>query len=327
VLVVGIPIALYQWTQYNRRNVHPDNLAELGAQARSHPMDLPVQLDWGSALATAGHLDEAAEVFAHAAQIAPNDPRPYTLLGAVALRAHKTDYALANFRRSVELQPANPDVWHVLGDLYTQGHARRQALAAYEQALKLRPNDEVALRQLGVLATEANQLARGYQALEHAVTLDPKDMRAQADLGSCALAMGRLPDAKQAFETVLAQDPHSATALVGSAEVAIQLAPLPHTLTAAEQQVEQAIGYQDSAHAHLVLGRIKLTQRAYPQAVQQLTLSLRLNADQPIAYGYLSQAYAGMGRPDLARKASADYQRADAQAHGKSQHSASEPNR
>jgi predicted Zn-dependent protease len=97
----------------------------------------------------------------------------------------------------------------------------------------------------------------------------------------------------------------------------MQLDPSPAGLAQAEQQAERALALNPTPHSHQVLGRIALSRKEYVHAASELNASLAVKSNDFSSYGYLSQAYAGMGRTDLARKASADYQRADARARAK----------
>jgi len=280
----------------------------------AQPPGLQAQLDLGDHLAMEGRVQDAARVFADAARAAPRDAQPYTRLGALAVQDHRPDYARANFLRSAQLNPSDPEVWHALGDLYARARLNHHAIEAYQHTIRLQPDDETAWRQLGVLETEAKHLGRGYDALKRAAILKPSDLAAQIDLGNCCLISGHLPEARQAFDFVLARKPDDPSALVGAAETGLQLDPSADGLRRAEDQSDRALTLSPNAHTHLVLGRIALMRKEYARAVNELSASLAVKSDDLAAYGYLSQAYAGMGRIDLARKASADYLRAEAQA-------------
>ena len=293
------------------------SLSAVERQARANPQNLADQLAYADALLKSGDHDQARRVFAYSAHLAPQDYHAYEGLGIVAWQERRPDYALANFVEAARLNPNDAVAWQALAGLYLAAHKKPLARKAYEQVTRLSPNDAHAWRQLGVLDTEAKLYAQGHEALQRAVALAPGDTEAQLDLANADLVQGNLPEAHAAYQKVLALKPNDPTALTGDAEALLQLDPSPSGLAQAEKQVNQSLALHPSAYGHLVLGRVYLQWRVYPQAVAELKQSLTMDTSQFRAYNYLSQAYAAMGQGALARQAGAQFQKAYSRANKK----------
>ncbi len=298
----------------NRSHGRVDELSDLEQRARQHPDNADALLNWANALQKAGQRTQAIEVYSDAAHLAPNDARAYVGLGILALQENREDVALVNFREAVKCNPNDADVWSALAPLEVKAHDYPKAIDAYQHLTKLQPRNADTWRHLGALQTHSHRVAEGHEALLQAVTLNPEDAEAQNALGVNAMALSQLPEAKQAFEKALTKRPYDDEALTGLALATLQLDPSPNGLKLAEQHVRRALALRPTADAHLALGRIHLLRREYDKAIAEFNTTLRLDNGQTTAYVYLSQAYAASGKPELARKASADYQQATAKA-------------
>lgn len=316
VCLIAVAIVLLVRSRSSPSGASP-SLSAVESQARANPQNLTDQLAYADALLKSGDHDAARHVYAYAAHLAPNDYRPYEGLGIVALQEHRNDYAQVNMEAAVRLNPKDALAWQALGGIYLDTHQKARARKAYEQAAQQEPNNANAWHALGVLDMRANLYANGLEALQRAVTLAPNDPQAQIDLANADLAQGNLPEAHAAYQKALALKPGDPSALAGDAETLLQLDPSPSGLAQAERQVHQALSLEPSAYAHLVLGRVYLQRRDYPQAVKELKQALTMDPNQYRAYNYLSQAYAAMGQGALAKQAGVQFQKAYARANNK----------
>ncbi len=85
--------------------------------------------------------------------------------------------------------------------------------------------------------------------------------------------------------------------------------PSPAGLAAAERQVNQAIETQPTAEGYRTRGQIHMAQRRFEPAIQDLKTAIQMDPDERYAYVLLSQCYASSGKPDMARRISAEYDR------------------
>src|SRR5262249_30750731 len=128
-------------------------------------------------------------------------------------------------------------------------------------------------------------------------------------LGNIAVQAGRLDQADRAYRAVLAHQPNDPQALTGLAKVMMRMDPSPSGLDAAEHQADLALSAAPSAEAYNARGQIRMTQHRFGEAIRDFNACIALDPHNREYYVLLSQCYASAGRPDLARKASAEFER------------------
>ncbi|HEV2472021.1 MAG TPA: tetratricopeptide repeat protein [Chthonomonadales bacterium] len=309
-LAILVPAALFAWW------LRMDGMRTASARedprirATLHPEDIGAVIAWGSELVQQGRLEDAGRLFAQAAQTDPHDARPFALLGALALKQGKPAYARVNFEQAARDNPSDPDVWDALGNLYANSSLRSKAPAAFERVVSLRPGDVTAWRKLGLLLEEGGHYTAGRKALEKALSLAPADGDIQDDLARNDLLLGSERQAEQLYATVLATRPQDPVALVGSAEAMLRRKVSAADLALAQRRVEMALQRLDSGHSHLILGRILLARKLYPQSVAELKKALQRNPGEPNPYAFLARAYQAMGNTAQAQQEAASYRNA-----------------
>ncbi|MCW3098844.1 MAG: hypothetical protein JWL77_4462 [Chthonomonadaceae bacterium] len=304
--------ALLFWTRHpgadsgHSRSLAP---AESEQQARERPDDPGALLQWGETLVQAKRWEEAAPVLTHAHALAPNDARPYAWLGIVAIEEHRDSEARDLLKQALQHDPNNATAIRALANLDARMRRLRPAIQGFERLTQLRPNDADAWQRLGLLLIGAGENYRSLDALARSAALEPNDLITEGALGNMALQAGRFDEADRAFRKVLERESENPQALTGLAKVRMRSDPTPAGLTAAEQLAEKALQAEPSLEAYKARGQIRMAQRRFAAAIQDFNACIRLDPRSREPYVLLSQCYASSGRPDLARKASAEFER------------------
>jgi tetratricopeptide (TPR) repeat protein len=142
-----------------------------------------------------GHVDQAQELLAQAAQEAANDQER----GEAALEHGKLYLLLGQLKpaadlchQAVELLPENPKAYYYLGRVYRQQEKWEEALEAFEQADRLQPNDPAILANRGRMLFHHTQAQDGKPLVIRALRLDLTRHETLLDLAYIYIAEGNL---------------------------------------------------------------------------------------------------------------------------------------
>ncbi len=188
-------------------------------------------------------------------------------------------------------------------------HRLRPAIQGFERLTQLRPDDADAWQRLGLLLIGAGENYRSLDALSRSAELNPNDLLTQGALGNMALQAGRLDQANRAFRAVLASNPDDPQALTGLAKTMMRMDPSPAGLAAAEEEANLALKVEPSVEAYKARGQIRMNRGHLNEAIKDFNACIKLDPRIREPYVLLSQCYASVGKPDLARKASEEFER------------------
>ena len=122
-----------------------------------------------------GQRDAALERFAHAVDIAPDDPEIAVLRGIALRDAAKLADAQRELIRAVHLDPSRADSFVQLAQTYRIAGDRTQAARAFQCAATLQPRNATAWRDAAESLRVAGQLHEALDAANHAAQLSPAD--------------------------------------------------------------------------------------------------------------------------------------------------------
>jgi len=302
VVVLAVALAIRLWHDLGASQ--KPSFSDLQRRVQEQPNDFQAQLDWGNALHALHRDTEAEAAYKTAASLAPTDAQPLDLLATLAMERQRPDQALEYLQASLKLDPNDAHAWHSYAQLLERMDPRA-AMQAYARATQLDPKDAFSWRQLGILERGQNR-DRALQDLQRAAALNPNDLITEDMIGDTALASGKIPLAQQAYDRALAIQPNDPQALLGTAHRLLLQDPSPANLAKAGPLIDRAFAGmpQPSGYAYLVRGQWNLLQRRYPQAVSDLKAALDSDPSMYTAHISLSQAYAALGKPQLARRES-----------------------
>jgi tetratricopeptide (TPR) repeat protein len=111
-----------------------------------------VWFNYGNTLLERRHFGAAAEVFAHAVELAPDDAGAWANLAVARQQAGDLDGAADAYAHAIRLQPDDAQLFENLGSLALRRGDRGAARTAFARALQLDPQLERSRRALAALA-------------------------------------------------------------------------------------------------------------------------------------------------------------------------------
>lgn len=129
-----------------------------------------------------GNVDKAAEHFAAAVRLQPENPAAHFNLGTVLSMQNRLDAALAEFSRALALRPDYGQAHNNLGSLLRQRGDVAGARTHFREALRLDPANAEAHRNLGGLSRDTGDLPAAISHYREAVKARPDWVPAMMDL-------------------------------------------------------------------------------------------------------------------------------------------------
>ena len=186
----------------------------------------------GRALYREKKYDDAIVYYEKAAQLLPNDPRPFILIGRTYQRQVKfknasdayakasliqpdnkefyllkaqvdswrnaIDETLAACRKALELDPSSSEAYEIIGDtLAPHEKHRAEAILAYTSAIKADPKSRSSYKALGSLYETAKDEKNAEEIYRQGMKADPDKMLGRFPLGRIMVKQGRLVEARE----------------------------------------------------------------------------------------------------------------------------------
>ena len=185
---------------------------QYAAAIRVNPNNAEAHNNLGNLLSAEGRYGDAIHQYEAALKI---DSRLvgacYNLARAeAALRLWPS--AIANYKLALKLDPKQPLALGNLGVIYLQSGQVPEAIAEFEEALRILPTDAAACNNLGQALAVAGRDAEAAARLELAVKLNPDYLEAHYNLGNLLLRQGHPADALSHFEAAVRLKPDYAEA-------------------------------------------------------------------------------------------------------------------
>jgi len=172
---------------------------------------LPGNPDGWALLGRAYHAnrryDEAAEAYAKAVNLAPQNADYRATYGLILGQAGELEKGLAELQK-VTSTPGYKDAagWVNLGWIYRNLNKAQESISAYQKALQLDPKQEQAALGLGWAYQYIKDYDSAIKAYNQAMQIDPKDASADAYLGIawCYFFKRQVPEARAAMDKAAA---------------------------------------------------------------------------------------------------------------------------
>jgi Tfp pilus assembly protein PilF len=172
--------------------------------AGQHPESFPVQMVFGSALRKAGELDQALEVFARAAALAPavstGPEGPQAQMAEIAIEKNDRRRAITALRAVIDVDFDNVEAARKLAKLHRDEGTTDPAVLrpVYERIAAIDPFDADAHATLGRLALQRGDADTASREFRAVISLGPVDRAAAlTDLAESYLKGGKRADARK----------------------------------------------------------------------------------------------------------------------------------
>jgi len=161
--------------------------------SRLSPDSAAAHFNLGTALASAGRLDDAVSSYQRALQIRPNYAIAHNNLGTALLQLGRPQQALSSFREAVRIDPRLGEAHLNIGLLTRAAGQYPEATAHFRQAIQLDPNWVTAVASLASILAAAPDAAirnpaEAVRLAEHAVALTTRGDANTLDLLAVAQA-------------------------------------------------------------------------------------------------------------------------------------------
>jgi tetratricopeptide (TPR) repeat protein len=146
-------------------------------------------------------MKSASEALAKAITLSPQNPRLYYVKAVADRNRNAKEESIAAARKAIELDPKYAEAFAILGESLAIGSSESgEAIAAFREAIKLKPELFSAYRELGMHLSVAKDEKSAEEIYRKAMELDPKKMACRFDLGRLLVKQGRLSEARALWE-------------------------------------------------------------------------------------------------------------------------------
>ncbi|OYQ35505.1 hypothetical protein CHU95_07175 [Niveispirillum lacus] len=188
---------------------HAEAVSLLREAILDDPGDATLRADLGVALETLEDYDGAAQAYAAATALEPDNPIYHFNQGAVAQAQGRPHDAAAHYLDALEREPLFAEAYYNLGTLFFDAGHLEIAAEHYGNALKARPDYAEAASNLGLTLRRLGRLNDAVEQFQLALKLRPDLTITHSNLGLTLAEVGRYGEAIACFGQALANDPDS----------------------------------------------------------------------------------------------------------------------
>lgn len=240
---------------------------------------------------TTAETRRALDLFAKAAQLAPQSPEAQYNLGYALARTGQYERAIGAYKKSLSLKPRDGLAWTNMGYAYLQLNRNREAAEALRNGVSYAPQDVNTWIVLGMTELANGDANASVAALENAQKLDEKNVGVLTSLGRAYASARRYPDAiriyNSAVEIAEAGEKKDPTPRYNLGAVYTQWGKLNDALTAYDQVLTIDPQHYD---ALVNSGYILYRQKKTEEAVARFKEAIKINNKNPLAWTNLAAA-------------------------------------
>jgi tetratricopeptide (TPR) repeat protein len=166
----------------------------------------------GAGLLTATALQlrywrDTRALFAHAAEVTPQNARAAAVLGSLLADEGKLPEAIELYAQALRWKPDDPEAHFFLGEALARQGKYEEALAEYSRALWFKPLQAKTHLFMGVALAKQKKYDEAAAHYRSVLALDPESASAHNDLARVLHAQGRPDEAVEHYEAALKLDP------------------------------------------------------------------------------------------------------------------------
>jgi len=240
------------------------SLAAFRRAAELESQNEEYRYDYAQSLARVSSLNEAVEVFRVATRDFPGSVRMWLGWGATYYLAGNYAEAAQTFLHAADMAPQNPQVYYLLGRAYDAAGPLQDTIAQrFAGYLARQPQDAWAEYFYGrILAVRGQQssreeLAEAQRHLERAIVIDGRLAEPRAELGSILEKRNQLGAARRELERAVQLDPKSSAAFYKLAELYRKIGELERAQKALERFQELKTAERTDKDREAIQGFLK----------------------------------------------------------------------
>jgi len=230
--------------------------------------------------------EKGEEVLKHALALRPDSPGTLYMLAEVYAGEQKDLQALELLLRARKLAPQNTDIIALLGRLSMMQSFYEDAIQVLEEGVKLDPRRPDLRAVLGESYFNAGKIAQATREFEKLIEIDPSDS-SYALMGLCYLHLNRFEDARKYFDEGLKKDRRSAICLFNLGLIESKQGNFPQAERLLEESLRARPDYADALYE---LGKAKIAEQKYDEAIPLLRKCAALAAQKAQVYFHLANA-------------------------------------
>lgn len=277
-------------------------------------------IEKGNAALEAGRFENAEEFYKSAAELDPNDWRPFMGLGnlywdygrrfdtskrqdgSLSLVRIRYDDAVVNYQKAAALNPDEPAIFVALAFIFNDGFSNREAEAiqAAKAAIRLRPNFPEAHYNLGNSYLNTERYDEAIVSFKEAIRLKPRYGKAYRLLGITYYQQKRYEEAIATYKLGIKTVPEFAPTYETLSSLLFELKRHDESF----EVLRQAARLRPTDHEPLQeLGRKLIELRRFEEAIPVLKEAVRLNYHPKVdkyPHVFLAEAYISLRRYDEA---------------------------
>lgn len=238
-------------------------------------------------------FEEAAQAFAEAARLSPQDPEPPLCQATVASDQGQHRLALGFFSRALELSPTSAQAWRGAALSAMTLGLPDDAIAFYDKALAISPRDYDSLCNRGALRVRKGLLAEALSDYDLALSIDPNNALAWNNQGVVLKDLDRIEEAARSLRRALSLRRDYPDAWSNLGNVQQVLGQAREALSSYDQALALQPGHPDARFnrsmvqmqlGHLAEGQAEYEiRRTRPNHQLPLPAHLLWSGDKPIA--------------------------------------------
>jgi tetratricopeptide (TPR) repeat protein len=276
----------------NEQTAHEGTKRDLLQALEQDPNDKKALFELGRLIVDEGDFASATPLFRKYVVISPSEPAAWAYLLRCAVGQHDTA-EVAEAQRQIEILAPTNLALHTQAACWLAGSGipevtGREFELAMSLAAKQTRSEALWYSRLGQCYERAQDPNRAARAFQASIDLDPDTEMHYFRLAHLLAREGQAGPASEIMASAIARFPRSVTTRVEAGNIELESGNPERAL---EKQQQAASLHSKSPGVLLLLGRIQLIQRRYPEAIATLEQAAKLAPADAGIHFYAGQAW------------------------------------
>lgn len=255
------------------------------AALQSRPGDARLTADYGQALHATGDYQAAEKAFVEVIRKTPDAAWTHYDLGMLKWRLERTNEAQQSLVDAANLAPRNAAILGTLGLLLVRTGQSAEAERALLAAMNARPDVWVLARVYGGILLAQNKVPQAVRAFHEAERLGANDADFRLDYADALMQLDQTQAAEEQYRLALRAGTQQGVAHARYGAFLF----MQCRLADAEEQLRQALMWDDGTQAHTTSAGLYLLERRLDEAAPHLQTALQLDPRATLAQQYQAE--------------------------------------